>query len=268
MCNCTIKNKNTTNSNIPTRKEQQQKSKKRVRFLTNDHDGTMKTSSVGNPHIRITALDDQVLWWSREEMIEIRKNAYAVTQAVKGSGDKLYEDARKNSYCKTIARVIKCCNSNHKKELSPSLHGDLSFWFGVGHSRRGLEKFILDQVRTDRDRRRRKVTSGVLFIQHRCDLNCITDETRERMLRIASERGSQPAKDLAVALARADAVAAITDMEAALAAQMIAKEVCCRMTMQHQSALTIGASSSASPENRDHVEERRRRPASTVNPAA
>lgn len=145
---------------------------------------------------------DQSLWLSKDEWINIRKQVKEATDSVQ-EGDDIWNQTRQQSYATTMSRVWSQCTNG--VELPPSLKAELLFWTSISHSRRGLERFVLCEVRSERRQSRRRHAEALLFVQDQCRYNRINFETSSLLLHVASEKLSEPEVNLAFALAEADA---------------------------------------------------------------
>lgn len=152
-------------------------------------------------------------WCQEKEFIEMRKDAFQVLDQVReGSCDAAWEKKRRYTYRSCLERVFRCCL--RAKSLTSGLRQDLGFWMSVGHSRRGLERFILDETLGKmRDEQRMRVLDGVLFVQDKCREEKLTQAQTERLLQTASEVNSKPARIFAQHMARADRVAVIAELQ-------------------------------------------------------
>lgn len=175
--------------------------RRRVRF---DMDGdAIKTEFYASTFVRETE-DDIHLWWQPTEFAAIKKSALNVTLLIK-EGDTLFPRKKTTSYIHTLTKVYTVALSG--KAMSAPLLNDLAFWTSKGHSRRGLEKFVVDEVRVDRMKRRQKLVAAVLFMQDKCYENKMTDDQCTRLMRLTSEKLSKPAACMAIIMGTADMLA-------------------------------------------------------------
>lgn len=86
--------------------------------------------------------------------------------------------------------------------LSPAVREELAFWMQVGHSRRGLERYIVEDLRCGCHERRRMIQK-IVFMGQQQEKSHQVAET----IRLASEKVSQPARAFAEIVAAADAAA-------------------------------------------------------------
>jgi hypothetical protein len=109
------------------------------------------------------------------------------------------------SYTATLSKVY--AKITNGKVLSKALLGDLVYWTSNGHSRRGLETIIIEDILQERVKRRKNITIAILYMQERCIEIEMEDEQRTEMMRIASERLSFAATEIALVMGNADMVA-------------------------------------------------------------
>ena len=194
----------------------EQRREKRVSFVESC-DGQVLSDACDAQHPL-----DKTLWLDEDEWIDIRKRGQDVIDSVQ-NGDEIWSQARKHSYAATMSRVWTLCRRG--KDLSPALKMELQFWTSIGHSRRGLEKYILTKVQSERQRARRRHTEAVLFVQAQCWKKRMNCESSGRLLRVSSEKFSRSAVTFAIVLAEADAGAVACDADAHLTCASHAKHV-------------------------------------------
>uniref|UniRef100_A0A7S1GP21 Uncharacterized protein n=1 Tax=Cyclophora tenuis TaxID=216820 RepID=A0A7S1GP21_CYCTE len=153
-----------------------------------------------------------VTWCQQDEFLAMRQEALKVLEQVRnGSSDMIWAKARKYTYKKCLEKSFRLCLKG--KKVSNTLQQDMGFWMSVGHTRRGLEKFILDDtLGSMRDEQRLRVQEGVLFVQDKCREQNMTAHQTERLLQAASELNSRPAQVFALHMGRADRIAVITEI--------------------------------------------------------
>mmetsp|Transcript_21907 Transcript_21907/g.37265 ORF Transcript_21907/g.37265 Transcript_21907/m.37265 type:complete len:270 (-) Transcript_21907:562-1371(-) len=178
---------------------------KRVTFELTDY-GDVRTYRYESPYVR-SELIDESLWWSAGEFGFIRSSAMLLTSKVRNGDD---EDElttyRRNSYRKSLSKAYRL--SVKSADLPRNAREDLEFWVNLGDSRRGLEKFILEDMRRDRDKRRDKLVGAVRTAQDRCKERGCPSGQKAEMLRNVSEGSSRHAKRFARVMAIADEYAA------------------------------------------------------------
>jgi len=164
-----------------------------------------------------------------------------MSQAIEGSGDFLWENGGRKSYCKTIEQIYRCVlSSSSKREISPSSQKNLEFWVSVGHSRRGLECHIVASVGKDRSRRKNNVIRRVLMAQERCIIERQSPEMACEFIRCASEKASQCSRRFAILMAEADQAAALREE-----AMRKAKQDTNLLDMFEEKTLKLGHSSAS-----------------------
>lgn len=179
--------------------------RRRVRFERSETGDGVKTSEIAAPHRQLFS-DAQRLWWQREDFERIRLEASKVTEDIR-LGDVLWADARKYSYSKCLSKLYRCSNKKNA-ELSSQVKDDFFFWILVGHSRRGLERFVMDDLRKDREQKRCDAFETVLVEQDKCEERHLSIEETERIIHAAYEKQSRGAKKFAELMGEADAHAA------------------------------------------------------------
>jgi hypothetical protein len=165
---------------------------------------------------------DASLWLDEEEWIDIRKRGQSVIDSVQ-KGDEIWSQARRHSYVATMSRVWALCRKG--KELSPALKMELRFWTSIGHSRRGLERYILRKVQSERQQARRRHAEAILFVQAQCYSKHMNSASSGRLLRVSSEKFSRSGVKFAIALAEADADAVTCDADVHFTCARRAKHV-------------------------------------------
>jgi len=156
-------------------------------------------------------INDRLVWWQQKEFSAIKRSAFETTEEIKYGDESFADVIERRSYKETLKAVHRTSHlqaSQKLKKMDKSLAKDIEFWFTVGHARRGLEKFILEEIRAERERRRLKVITGVLFIQRQCYEIGMCQDQQDRLMRVTSERLTRAAQHLAQAYAKADAAAA------------------------------------------------------------
>ena len=180
--------------------------KQRVRFAE-DESGTIKTTMHRYNHIKLN-IEAQRLWWQREDFDRIRQEAIQVTDDV-CKGDSLWAGCRKYGYGKCILKTYKhCSRRGSEDDLRTELRDDLLFWVLVGHSRRGLEKFMVNEVRNERETKRRKAIDMVLHVQDKCRDRGLGPYETMRLVGFAYEGQNTAGKQFAKVLGAVDAEAA------------------------------------------------------------
>ena len=175
--------------------------RRRVRFeMEGDQ---IKTNVSYSTFVRET-FDDARLWWQNKEFDTMKKSAYTITHLIK-EGDASTEDNVKPSYSKVLSQAYNLATSG--KDVDKSTLDELTFWIAHGHSRRGLEKFVLDDMRRDVMKRRQRTVAAVLFMQDKCFENNMTEDQSTHLIRAVSERLSLPATRMALVMGAADMLA-------------------------------------------------------------
>jgi hypothetical protein len=187
-------------------------SHRNVRF---EMEGMKIKTEVVQTNLLLSPSDYSVLWWTSHELNAIKKSCCQIAQFIKDS-DKLFYDAENRAtYMQTLSKTLEAANES--KDISANLKRDLAYWTTVGHSRRGLEKFVSEEFRQDRERRRLKALAAVLFVQKRSAEKIIDAEERAQLASRALEHFSHVSKMLARTLGEADAIA--VQVESVLAQQ-------------------------------------------------
>lgn len=175
--------------------------RRRVRFQMED--GAIKTEFYGSKFAR-EILDDTRLWWQPAEFAAIKKSALNVSLVIKDRDTQL-PGKKRSSYIETLTKVYQVALS--EEEIPAPLLDDLSIWVSNGHSRRGLEKFVVDKMRADRMKRRHNLIAAVLFMQDKCYESDMTDDECTHLLRLTSEKLGKPAARMATIMGTADMLA-------------------------------------------------------------
>ena len=97
------------------------------------------------------------------------------------------------------------------KHLDWNLQEDLEFWCCVGHSVRGLEKYIIGELFKGRDQRKRQIYRSIRYITKRGIRENMPQHEIDELIRLASEVTSEPARYYARTFAAADQVAAFLE---------------------------------------------------------
>lgn len=189
--------------------QQQTNSRKRVRFATAPN-GEIKVSchEAATPLSTSPRFRPSKFWWQSDEIVALRTHAHAITELVKSGGcDLIWEKATKTTYIDCMRRAYFKCDSNKSKKTKMLIE-NLSFWLCIGHSRRGLERFILEDMRICREEGRQQLWDHVLDVQDECYDNedVSVDETWARVQQ-ASSFCSQSAERFAQLMGQADALA-------------------------------------------------------------
>ena len=178
--------------------------RRRVRFELTDY-GDVRTYQYESPHAR-SELIDESLWWSPGEYTSIRSSVMLLTSKVRNGDDEdEFSTMRKNSYQKSLSKAYRL--SLKSAELPKNARDDLAFWVSLADSRRGLEKFILEDMRRDRDKRRDKLINAVRVAQDRSGDRGFSLDHRMDTLRSVSLGASKHAARFAQTMGAADASA-------------------------------------------------------------
>lgn len=175
--------------------------RRRVRF---EMEGDQIKTNVSHSTFVRETFDDARLWWQNKEFDTMKKSAYTITHLIK-EGDASTEDNVKPSYSKVLSQAYNLATSG--KDVDKSTLDELTFWIAHGHSRRGLEKFVLDDMRRDVMKRRQRTVAAVLFMQDKCFENNMTEDQSTHLIRAVSERLSLPATRMALVMGAADMLA-------------------------------------------------------------
>ena len=151
------------------------------------------------------------LWWTRREMHNLRCDAGNIVDAVMDGCDVVWARADRTSYCRTVAELHRACV--HETLVASSVQEDLGFWSSVGHSRRGLEFHIVEEIQSCRLQRREHLLEAVRVAQEKCEEDNLTADQADRLLRNASEIVSKPAKLFAYHMAASDFSAVQADYQ-------------------------------------------------------
>jgi len=146
-------------------------------------------------------------WWSKEESESIKESALC-------EADSFFHCRRdapspnRRSYLR-IMEEIDCVSMEEDQFLSDSWSEDLVYWLvdEVDHSRRGLEKYIVDHAEISRQQRKQLVKEAVLFVQDICEESTCYEQMSE-LLRVASEAVTKPGAKFARIMGAIDEVAA------------------------------------------------------------
>mmetsp|Transcript_16070 Transcript_16070/g.36901 ORF Transcript_16070/g.36901 Transcript_16070/m.36901 type:complete len:372 (-) Transcript_16070:30-1145(-) len=183
------------------------KKRRRVRFAKNEKGKLLRTYDKAPSNHRLKGQSDcERRWWQDSDFDKAREGVNAVSDAIDNGGDAEWENMGKTTYHKTIQRLFRSCVKNDDKWKTPesSVFQDLQFWVRVGHSRRGLERFIVNDVGVDMEHNKGDLIEGVLKAQKKCDKEEISDDQRFDMIRKASQKHSTVSARLAAALGKAD----------------------------------------------------------------
>ena len=89
-----------------------------------------------------------------------------LTSSIRNGDDHLDDNPnRKTSYRKSLSKAYRLSQKNG--ELPRNCREDLAFWINLGVSRRGLEKFMVDDMKRDRERKREKAYAAVKAAQEK-----------------------------------------------------------------------------------------------------
>mmetsp|Transcript_20286 Transcript_20286/g.46974 ORF Transcript_20286/g.46974 Transcript_20286/m.46974 type:complete len:257 (+) Transcript_20286:95-865(+) len=151
-------------------------------------------------------------WWGGAEKAQIKTSVLELVDSVLDGCDAMWQNPERQSYYDTICQVHAACISEDEDQqelLSESLTQDLEYWMCAGHSRRGLESTIVEELCYLREKRKAQVRKAVFLVQRSCWENeSLTEEESAHMIRTVSESLSLPGVTYAAILGFADAAAA------------------------------------------------------------
>jgi hypothetical protein len=165
---------------------------------------SIKTTMQPSTFVR-ESCDDLNLWWQPDEVVAIRKSAANVSLLVKEHDRKFGNRRNIPSYIETISQVY--TTTSKGRVLARALFDDLTFWTSHGHSRRGLEKSILDATMKYQMSPRKNIVVAVRYMQEKCSEMGMKDDERMRLIRKTSKRLSKPATEIARVMGIADMLA-------------------------------------------------------------
>lgn len=131
------------------------------------------------------------LWWTASERRASKESArYAMACA------------KRSNYRKVLSRVL--LHSLRGERLPYSLQHEFAFEIAVGHSFRGLEKFMSNEFKEERVIRKTRLFELIHFIQSTCNAKGIDDGHTAQLIRIASESVSHKMQFIAELYGKAD----------------------------------------------------------------
>jgi hypothetical protein len=148
------------------------------------------------------------LWWTRQELEVIRTRARALSSEIVNKTSQ--ENSGTNgsdhylSYHNVMERVYEK-SLRRRMDLSQDDLKGLQIWVTYGHSRRGLERHNNPSVGLHKQDQRNALVESLFYVQN------FYPDYDEETLRQISEHYSEPSKLWALAMAKADAVAAASE---------------------------------------------------------
>mmetsp|Transcript_1612 Transcript_1612/g.3963 ORF Transcript_1612/g.3963 Transcript_1612/m.3963 type:complete len:228 (-) Transcript_1612:373-1056(-) len=143
-------------------------------------------------------------WWLDDEN---KLSAYDTVDWVLCGSDSLWASTERQSYCSTLSQVHDACIGN--EAMSVGLQQDLLYWSRVGNSRRGLERYIVEEIQQFRDQRISHVRASVMFVQDACrTTGSMTKDQKADLIRNVSESVSHTAIRYAAIMGAADEASA------------------------------------------------------------
>eukprot|EP00540_Astrosyne_radiata_P004686 CAMPEP_0116869166 /NCGR_PEP_ID=MMETSP0418-20121206/27610_1 /TAXON_ID=1158023 /ORGANISM="Astrosyne radiata, Strain 13vi08-1A" /LENGTH=263 /DNA_ID=CAMNT_0004505235 /DNA_START=26 /DNA_END=817 /DNA_ORIENTATION=+ len=197
---------------------EERKETRRVRFAPLDDE-----EYAPIPQWYIDAQNDEERrqsWWANDQA-EIKKSALKVVDSVLDGCDSVWASRERQTYRETLSQVHDACLED--RDMGPSLQEDLKYWVRVGHARRGLERYSIDEIHFFREQRKSHCMAAVMLVQDTCweqqDCNNMSDDEAAKLIRSVSESVSFVAARYAAVMAAADEHAARKEYESILPPQ-------------------------------------------------
>lgn len=178
------------------------KSIRRVHFAMTES-GDVKTTSQEATFDR-ALVADQTLWWTKGQRSAIRQAA--MMDVAIARGDMCFDEQPESSFIKAVSQSYDYLRQG--EDVPQSIQAEFAVEIAMEHSLRGLEKFAVEEMKEDRVRRRKMVLESVLYVQEKCDVDCVDVAMRTDFIRFASEAFSQGTSKVARAYGEADEFAA------------------------------------------------------------
>jgi hypothetical protein len=167
-----------------------------VRFAVKEG-GEIVSTSYESPYTR-TIVTDLDMWWTKQQRKLFKGEAWEEAMHAK--------QCLGEEYVKTFLRVYKRFSSG--KSLSDALKESFQKSLAGQDALRGIEIYVLDEMRQYRVRRIERVVESVLYVQTKCSLEGTPPQVTGEMIRCAVESVSREGEALAYEFGQADQLAA------------------------------------------------------------
>jgi hypothetical protein len=134
---------------------------------------------------------NEALWWTTSER-----------RASKESAGHAVACAKRSNYSKVLTRILLL--SLRGEKLPYSLQYEFAFELAIGYSFRGLEKYILQKIKEEREVRKARLYELIHFIQSSCGKEGVEGSHTAELIRIASESVSHKMQFIAALYGKAD----------------------------------------------------------------
>lgn len=178
------------------------KSMRRVHFAMTESGDVKTTSQEATLYRALVA--DQSLWWTKGQRSAIRQAA--MMDVAIARGETCFDGQPESSFIKAVSQSYGYLRQG--EDVPQSIKAEFAAEIAMEHSLRGLEKFAVDEMKEDRVRRRKMVLESVLYVQEKCEVDCVDVTMRTDFIRFASEAFSQKTAKVARAYGEADEFAA------------------------------------------------------------
>jgi hypothetical protein len=178
--------------------------KGQVRFAVTE-EGGVETTSYEATYSRTDSCD-RMLWWTKPDRAASKLCVYQQVLDARGAVKTADGRSSMNNYSQALSRVY---NSTLKGEEVPdSLQTEFMYEVALqGHSYRGLEKYIVDDIKENRSERREELLEYVLNIQSGFSSGFMDEGRKADLIRMASESVTHQMKVIAQVYGKADAFA-------------------------------------------------------------
>mmetsp|Transcript_31009 Transcript_31009/g.45844 ORF Transcript_31009/g.45844 Transcript_31009/m.45844 type:complete len:240 (+) Transcript_31009:140-859(+) len=153
------------------------------------------------------------LWQTREELEEMRSHAKALSAEIAYKSFTISTQHQHLSYQSVLERIYRYALQSSKTrsktnvDLSSNIDDQrgLYIWVQHGHSRRGLERWSVPSIGHHRNEQRALLVNHLLSVQH-----AFPTVSTKNLCKI-SKKFSEPAKLYALAMGKADEIAAMAE---------------------------------------------------------